>query len=142
VTITNSAAGTLARSLALELDPIRVNAVSPRVIDAGAWDALGEWGKADYLARVSASNLARCIGTPEDTTQGVLFAPTNTFLTGQTLGRPGLRRAGAADGGGNDPGAGDGGARRLRGDDRGISHRVARQRGAGLRPEGQVSVGP
>jgi NAD(P)-dependent dehydrogenase (short-subunit alcohol dehydrogenase family) len=40
VAITNAAADTLARSLALELAPIRVNAVSPGVIDTGAWDAL------------------------------------------------------------------------------------------------------
>jgi NAD(P)-dependent dehydrogenase (short-subunit alcohol dehydrogenase family) len=31
------------------------------------------------------SNPARRIGTPEDIAQGVLFALTNTFLTGQTL---------------------------------------------------------
>ena len=42
VAITNAAADTLARSLALELAPIRVNAVSPGVIDTGAWDALGQ----------------------------------------------------------------------------------------------------
>ncbi len=46
VAITN-AADTLARSLALELAPIRVNAISPGVIDTGAWDAFGEKGKAD-----------------------------------------------------------------------------------------------
>ena len=50
VAITNAAADTLARSLALELAPIRVNAISPGVIDTGAWDALGEQGKADYFA--------------------------------------------------------------------------------------------
>jgi NAD(P)-dependent dehydrogenase (short-subunit alcohol dehydrogenase family) len=85
VAITNAAADTLARSLALELAPIRVNAISPGVIDTGAWDALGEQGKADYFAQTSARNPARRIGTPEDIAQGVLFALTNTFLTGQTL---------------------------------------------------------
>ena len=49
VAITNAAADTLARSLALELAPIRVNAISPGVIDSGAWDALGEEGKAGVL---------------------------------------------------------------------------------------------
>jgi len=85
VAIANAAADTLARSLALELAPIRVNAISPGVIDTGAWDALGEQGKADYFAKISADNPARRIGTPDDIAQGVLFALTSTFLTGQTL---------------------------------------------------------
>jgi len=85
VAITNGAADTLARSLALELAPIRVNAISPGVIDTGAWDALGEQGKADYFADMSARNPARRIGTAHDIANGVLFAMTSTFLTGQTL---------------------------------------------------------
>jgi NAD(P)-dependent dehydrogenase (short-subunit alcohol dehydrogenase family) len=85
VAITNAAADTLARSLALELAPLRVNAISPGVIDTGAWDALGEQGKADYFAGLSARNPARRIGTADDIAQGVLFALTSTFLTGQTL---------------------------------------------------------
>jgi NAD(P)-dependent dehydrogenase (short-subunit alcohol dehydrogenase family) len=85
VAITNAAADTLARSLALELAPIRVNAISPGVIDTGAWDALGEQGKAGYFADTAARNPARRIGTADDIAQGVVFAMTNTFLTGQTL---------------------------------------------------------
>jgi len=85
VAITNAAADTLARSLALELAPIRVNAISPGVIDTGAWDAFGEQGKADYFADISSRNPVRRIGTPEDIAQGVIFAMTSTFLTGQTL---------------------------------------------------------
>ena len=85
VAITNGAADTMARSLALELTPIRVNAISPGVIDTGAWDALGEQGKADYFAGMSARNPARRIGTADDIANGVLFAMTSTFLTGQTL---------------------------------------------------------
>jgi NAD(P)-dependent dehydrogenase (short-subunit alcohol dehydrogenase family) len=85
VAITNAAADTLARSLALELAPIRVNAISPGVIDTGAWDAFGQQGKADYFADISARNPAGRIGTPDDIAQAVMFALTNTFLTGQTL---------------------------------------------------------
>jgi NAD(P)-dependent dehydrogenase (short-subunit alcohol dehydrogenase family) len=85
VAITNAAADTLARSLALELAPIRVNAISPGVIDTGAWDAFGEQGKADYFAGISARNPARRIGTIQDIAAGVVFAMTSTFLTGQTL---------------------------------------------------------
>jgi NAD(P)-dependent dehydrogenase (short-subunit alcohol dehydrogenase family) len=85
VAITNAAADTLVRSLALELGPIRVNAMSPGVIDTGAWDALGEQGKADYFADISARNPAGRIGTTDDVADGVLFAMTSSFLTGQTL---------------------------------------------------------
>ena len=55
------------------------------VIDTGAWDDFGRRGKADDFAKIAARNPARRIGTPEDMAQGVLFALTNTFLTGQTL---------------------------------------------------------
>ena len=79
VAITNAAADTLARSLALELAPIRVNAISPGVIDTGAWDAFGEQGKADYFADISARNPARRIGTTDDIAHGVLFALTSTL---------------------------------------------------------------
>ncbi|MEU8849457.1 SDR family oxidoreductase [Streptomyces sp. NPDC048564] len=85
VAITNGAADVLARSLALELAPIRVNAISPGVIDTGAWDALGEQGKADYFADIRARNPARRIGTADDIANAVLFAMTSTFLTGVTL---------------------------------------------------------
>ena len=65
VAITNGAVDFLTRSLAVELAPIRVNAVSPGVIDTGAWDSLGEEGKRDYFAHVSDTNPAGCIGTGE-----------------------------------------------------------------------------
>ncbi|MFC8963755.1 SDR family oxidoreductase [Streptomyces sp. NPDC057094] len=85
VAITNGAAEVLARSLALELAPLRVNAVSPGVIDTGAWDALGDQAKAQYFADIGARNPARRIGTPHDVANAVLFAMTSTFLTGATL---------------------------------------------------------
>ncbi len=85
VAITNGAADVLARSLALELAPIRVNAVSPGVIDTGAWDALGDERKADYFREMITRNPARRIGTADNIAEAVLLAMTNTFLTGTTL---------------------------------------------------------
>jgi NAD(P)-dependent dehydrogenase (short-subunit alcohol dehydrogenase family) len=85
VAITNGSAEVLVRSLALELAPIRVNGISPGVIDTGAWDAFGEQGKADYFADIIARNPAGRIGNVDDVVSGVVFALTNTFLTGQTL---------------------------------------------------------
>ena len=86
VAATNGAVDTVIRSLALELAPIRVNAVSPGVIDTGAWDGLGEQAKAEYFTDMAASNPARRIGTLDDVAEAVLFALTSTFLTGVTLG--------------------------------------------------------
>jgi NAD(P)-dependent dehydrogenase (short-subunit alcohol dehydrogenase family) len=85
VGITNGAVDFLTRWLAVELAPIRVNAISPGVIDTGAWDSLGEDGKRDYFEHIAAHNPARRIGTPDDIAGAVLFAMTNTFLTGMTL---------------------------------------------------------
>jgi NAD(P)-dependent dehydrogenase (short-subunit alcohol dehydrogenase family) len=85
VAITNGAVDFLTRSLAVELAPIRVNAVSPGVIDTGAWDTMGVAGKRAYFDHISGSNPAGRIGTPDDVADAVLFAMTNTFLTGVTL---------------------------------------------------------
>ena len=85
VGITNGAVDFLTRWLAVELAPIRVNAISPGVIDTGAWDAMGDDGKRDYFERIAAHNPAGRIGTPDDIAAAVLFAATNTFMTGVTL---------------------------------------------------------
>lgn len=85
VAITNGAADFLTRCLALELAPIRVNAISPGVVDTGIWDSLGEQGKQDYFEHFRTHNPARRIGTPQDIADAVLFAMTNPFLTGVTL---------------------------------------------------------
>ncbi len=45
----------------------------------------GSDGKRDYFARISTTNPAGRIGTVDDVAEAVLFALTNTFLTGATL---------------------------------------------------------
>ncbi len=86
VAITNGAADTLTRSLAVEMAPIRVNAISPGTIDTGAWDALGDEGKANLFKRTADTNPARRVGRSEDIADAVMFCLTNSFLTGVTLG--------------------------------------------------------
>ncbi|MCF3961603.1 SDR family oxidoreductase [Streptomyces fuscigenes] len=85
VATTNGAADFLARSLALEMAPVRVNAISPGVVDTGIWDSLGEDGKRAYFENLRARNPARRIGSVDDIAGAVLFAMTNPFLTGVTL---------------------------------------------------------
>ncbi|WP_043717043.1 SDR family oxidoreductase [Kutzneria sp. 744] len=83
---TNAALDAIVRGLAVELAPIRVNAVSPGTIDTGAYDALGPEAKATLFATRSATNPARRIGAPEDIARAVLFALDATFMTGASLG--------------------------------------------------------
>ncbi|MFJ7947952.1 SDR family oxidoreductase [Streptomyces sp. NPDC096354] len=45
VAATNGSVNVVTRSLAVELAPLRVNAISPGTIDTGAWDGLGESNK-------------------------------------------------------------------------------------------------
>lgn len=85
VAATNGAVDFLTRSLALEMAPTRVNAISPGVVDTGIWDSLGAEGKQAYFEDLRARNPARRIGTVDDIASAVLFAMTNTFLTGVTL---------------------------------------------------------
>ncbi|MFB7269379.1 SDR family oxidoreductase [Streptomyces sp. NPDC056244] len=85
VAATNGSVNTVVRSLAVELAPIRVNAISPGDIDTGAWDSLGEQKKAEMFARLSKKNPSRRVGTTEDIAEAVVFAMTNTFMTGVSL---------------------------------------------------------
>lgn len=79
---TNAAAATLAEALAVELAPLRVNALSPGIIDSGAWDGPG---KDAFFQAVADRNPARRVGTPADISAAALLALTNPFLTSTTL---------------------------------------------------------
>ena len=81
---TNGAVSFLAQALAVELAPIRVNALSPGIVDSGAWDRMGE-GRDEFFSNVAASNPARRIGQPADISSAALLALTNPFITGTTL---------------------------------------------------------
>ena len=82
---TNGAVDVVTRTLAVELAPIRVNAISPGTIDTGAYDGLGD-KKAALFATREASNPARRIGRSSDIADAVIFELTNTFMTGISLG--------------------------------------------------------
>ena len=85
VAATNAAVNAVTAGLAVELAPIRVNAIAPGTIDTGAYDALGEERKAALFMARSASNPARRIGTVEDIAAAALAVLTNGFLTGASV---------------------------------------------------------
>jgi NAD(P)-dependent dehydrogenase (short-subunit alcohol dehydrogenase family) len=84
VAATNAAVDAIVAGLAVELAPIRVNAIAPGTIDTGAYDALGA-GKAALFDARSATNPARRIGTAEDVAAAAWAALTNGFLTGVSI---------------------------------------------------------
>ena len=85
VAATNAAVDAITAGLAVELAPIRVNAIAPGTIDTGAYDALGDERKAALFQARSAANPARRIGTADDVAAAALMALTNGFVTGASI---------------------------------------------------------
>ena len=82
----NAAVETLVRTLAVELAPIRVNTVSPGLVDTPVWGSLVPAAERDALFAETAAKLpARRIGRPEEIADAVLFLIRNEYTTGTTL---------------------------------------------------------
>jgi NAD(P)-dependent dehydrogenase (short-subunit alcohol dehydrogenase family) len=81
----NAALEALARGLALELAPVRVNAVSPGLIATPLWSGMNEEKRAAMFAGAARSLPARRIGQPEDIANAVVFLMTTSFATGSTV---------------------------------------------------------
>jgi NAD(P)-dependent dehydrogenase (short-subunit alcohol dehydrogenase family) len=85
VATANSALDGLARALAVELAPIRVNVISPGWVDTPIWDTLAGDGKTAQLAAMAERLPARRIGTPDDIAKAFTALMDNTFVTGTTV---------------------------------------------------------
>ncbi|MDL2401188.1 SDR family oxidoreductase [Rhizobium mayense] len=81
----NAAIAALAPILAVELKPVRVNCVSPGVVDTPWWDFLGEEQKAPAFASLAARTPIGRIGRPEEIADAIGFLIGNSFTSGHTL---------------------------------------------------------
>ena len=81
----NGALKSLARSLALELAPVRVNAVSPGIIDTPIRAAMPEAARRDMLARTAASLPVGRVGVGDDIARQILAFMTIGFATGSIV---------------------------------------------------------
>jgi NAD(P)-dependent dehydrogenase (short-subunit alcohol dehydrogenase family) len=81
----NGAIESLARSLALELAPVRVNAVSPGIIDTPIRAAMPEAARHDMLARTAASLPVGRVGVGADIARQILAFMTIGFATGSIV---------------------------------------------------------
>ena len=81
----NGALEAMVRPLAVELAPVRVNAVSPGVIDTPWWDGLPADQRAAFFAGVAAATPVRRVGRPQDVAGAVLYLAGAGFVTGTVL---------------------------------------------------------
>src|SRR6476660_3621618 len=81
----NGALESLARSLALELAPVRVNAVSPGVIDTPIRAAMPEAARRDMLAKTAAALPVGRVGLGDDIARQILGFMANGFATGSIV---------------------------------------------------------
>jgi NAD(P)-dependent dehydrogenase (short-subunit alcohol dehydrogenase family) len=81
----NAALEGLARGLALELAPIRVNTVSPGLIETPLWSGMPEEKRAAIFANAAKTLPARRIGQPVDIANAIMFLLTTPFATGSTV---------------------------------------------------------
>lgn len=81
----NGALESLARALALELAPVRVNAVSPGVIDTPIRAAMPEEARRDMLAKTAAGLPVGRVGQGEDIARQILAFMANGFATGSIV---------------------------------------------------------
>lgn len=75
----------LARGLAVELAPIRVNAVRPGVIRTPAWDRIPEPQREARFTTLAGRSLTGAIGEPDQIAATHLFLLENRFVTGTVL---------------------------------------------------------
>ena len=81
----NAAIAALAPILAVELKPLRVNAVSPGVIDTPWWRFVAGDAKTALFADYAAKTPVGRVGTAEDVADAVAFVIGNRFMTGSTI---------------------------------------------------------
>ncbi|TIQ30842.1 MAG: SDR family oxidoreductase [Mesorhizobium sp.] len=85
VAAVNAALEGLVRALAVELAPIRVNAVSPGWVDTPIWRLVAGDGKDETLAAMAKRLPAGRVGRPQDIADALRFLIGNGFTTGTTL---------------------------------------------------------
>jgi len=81
----NAAISNLGQTLALELAPIRVNIVSPGIIDTPSRSKMPEEARNNFYNTVENKLPVKRVGKAEDVAQSVLYLLQNSFVTGTVL---------------------------------------------------------
>lgn len=83
----------LTRVLALELAPVRVNCITPGVIETPAWSFLPEPVRSEQLAAIGASLPVKRVGSTDDVADATMMVMANGFMTGAVVDVDGGHRA-------------------------------------------------
>lgn len=85
ITAAFAALEALTRALAVELGPLRINAIRPGYTDSDMWSFLSAAERGDLRRRVADAMPVRRMGTPEDIAHTAVFLMTNPQVTGAVL---------------------------------------------------------
>jgi NAD(P)-dependent dehydrogenase (short-subunit alcohol dehydrogenase family) len=81
----NAALEAMVPNLALELAPIRVNAVSPGVVNTAWWNWMPEEQRSATFGYYTEITPAGRVGEPEDIAKAIYYLVDNSFVTGTVL---------------------------------------------------------
>jgi len=81
----NAALEALTRGLALEMKPVRVNAVSPGLVATEMWAGMPEAEREALFSRTAAAYPAGVIGQPEDVAAQLLLLASSPYATGTVV---------------------------------------------------------
>jgi NAD(P)-dependent dehydrogenase (short-subunit alcohol dehydrogenase family) len=81
----NGALEAIVGPLAVELAPLRVNAVSPSVIDTPWWNGMPDEQRRAYFEAMAAATPVRRVGRPEDVADAVVYLAGAGFVSGTVL---------------------------------------------------------
>jgi NAD(P)-dependent dehydrogenase (short-subunit alcohol dehydrogenase family) len=85
ISAANAAVASLVPTLAAELRPLRVNGVSPGVIDTPWWDFLPPDQRKAAFAEYAGKTPVGRVGKPEDVAQAIAFLIENSFMSGHNI---------------------------------------------------------
>ena len=75
----------LARALALELKPIRVNVISPGFVDTPLFDALGQEARTAILGDAANALPGGRVGRPAEVAEAIIFLLGNSYMNAEVL---------------------------------------------------------
>lgn len=83
--VVNTAIVGLAKTIAVEIKPKRVNVVCPGTVKTDAWNYMEKEEREEFFKSCESGNPLGRLGTPEDNAQAVLFLLSTTYLNGIVL---------------------------------------------------------